>query len=290
MGNQCCAPSTRQATPNPISTNGDAAAAPAPPPFKVLRSEWFASLDKDKQQPRVRAAVAGKSTELDLSDAGITHIPGGVFSTLTVLTTLHLGGCTSLTALPESLGQLRALTKLDLRYCTSLSAESRKRGKRLPKRNRRIRDGRALRFPMTTHDFAATVLFGSMLRPRRPSGDGADVAAGGATTTAAASASDGQADASLVRVLGAFPDCVLSKLNSHGPAFASNTKRLIADFCGVSFYGEGFARWVAEIDRQLLRQDQGQQQGQRGAQFNFARRAHGYHGPPALFERTGGPW
>ena len=199
--------------------------------------------------------------------------------------------CRSLTALPESLGQLRALTTLDLDDCTSLSAESRKRGERLPKRNERIRDGRALRFPMTTHDFAATVLFGSMLRRPRPSGDGGDAGGGaGTATTVGASASDGQADASLVRVLGAFPDCVLSKLNSHGPAFASNTKRLIADFCGVSFYGEGFARWVAEIDRQLLRQDQGQQQGQRGAQFNFARRAHGYHGPPALFERTGGPW
>ena len=108
-------------------------------------------------------------------------------------------------------------------------------------------------FPMTTHDFAATALFGSMLRrPRHPSGDGADVAAGagGTATTAAASASDGQADASLVRVLGAFPDCVLSKLNSDGPAFASVMKRLIADYCGV-FYEAAFTGWVAEVGEEL---------------------------------------
>ena len=106
---------------------------------------------------------------------------------------------------------------------------------------------------MTTHDFAATVLFGSMLRRPRPSGDGADTTdggGGGGATTAAASASDGQADASLVRVLGAFPDCVLSKLNSDGPAFASIMKRLIADYCGVS-YEAAFAGWVADVGEEV---------------------------------------
>jgi hypothetical protein len=191
--------------------------------------------------------AAGKGTkQLHLSDQRITPIPEGVFPTLTVLTTLNLYRCDSLATLPESLGQLRALTtlylgngrsltaespgqlraltELYLGGCTRLSVESLNRVECLLKRNQQIRDGihdgRALRFPMTTHDFAATALFGSMLRrPRHPSGDGADVAAGagGTATTAAASASDGQADASLVRVLGAFPDCVLSKLNSDGP-------------------------------------------------------------------------
>ena len=73
---------------------------------------WFASLDEDDRQTSVRAAVAGEIAELDLSCSRITHIPEGVFSTLTVLTTLNMDGCESLTALPESLGQLRALTKL----------------------------------------------------------------------------------------------------------------------------------------------------------------------------------
>ena len=50
-----------------------------------------------------------------------------------------------------------------------------------------------------------------------------------------------------MRVLGAFPDCVLSKLNSDGPAFASMMKRLIADYCGVS-YEAAFAGWVAEFE------------------------------------------
>ena len=104
---------------------------------------------------------------------------------------------------------------------------------------------------MTTHDFAATVLFGSMLRRPRPSGDGGDAGGGaGTATTVGASASDGQADASLVRVLGAFPDCVLSKLNSDGPAFASMMKRLIADYCGVS-YEAAFAGWVAEVGEEV---------------------------------------
>ena len=101
-------------------------------------------------------------------------------------------------------------------------------------------------FPTTTHDFAATALFGSMLRRPRPS----DVAGGDGAATTAASALGGQADASLVRVLGAFPDCVLSKLNSDGPAFASVMKRLIADYCGV-FYEAAFTGWVAEVGEEL---------------------------------------
>ena len=95
--------------------------ATEPPPFDVLGSEWFASLKRDKQTS-VRAAVAGESTELDLSLSRMTRIPEGVFSTLTVLTTLDLAWCASLTALPESLGQLRALTTLYLGGCTSLTA------------------------------------------------------------------------------------------------------------------------------------------------------------------------
>ena len=87
-----------------------------------------------------------------------------------------------------------------------------------------------------------------MLRRPRPSGDGGDAGGGaGTATTVGASASDGQADASLVRVLGVFPDCVLSKLNSDGPAFASIMKRLIADYCGVS-YEAAFAEWVADLE------------------------------------------
>ena len=169
------------------------------PFWSLYEALWFASLDRN-EKASVRAALAGESTELDLPCSRMTRIPEGVFSTLTVLTkldlinctsltalpeslgqlwvltTLDLIDCTSLTALPKSLGQLRALTTLNLDRCDSVAAESIKRGERLRKRNQRIRDGRALRFPMTTHDFAATVLFGSMLRRPRPSGDGGDAA------------------------------------------------------------------------------------------------------------------
>ena len=61
----------------------------------------------------MRAAVAGESTELELALSRMTRIPEGVFSTLTVLTKLYLGYCASLTALPESMGQLVALQELD---------------------------------------------------------------------------------------------------------------------------------------------------------------------------------
>ena len=276
-------------------------AGPSSAPFDVLSSEWFASLDEDDRQTSVRAAVAGESTELDLSRSRMTHIPEGVFSTLTVLTTLHLGGCTSLTALPESLGQLRALTtlnlgnctslaalpesigqlralttlnlryctsltalpesigqlraltKLNLSYCRSLAAESIKRGERLRKRNQRIRDGRPQRFPMATHAFAASVLFGSMIR-ERPCATGAGNGDGGGGTVAAVevvvpAGSEGEGGARphpLLRSLGAFPDCILSKLNSHGPHHASFMKKRIADYCGVA-YKEAFDEWVEEI-------------------------------------------
>ena len=106
--------------------------------------------------------VEGKSTELDLSSSKFTHIPGGVVETWKTLTTLKLNSCSSLAALPESIGQLRALTALYLDDCTSLADESRQRGDRLVQRNTQIRDGRPQRFLMATHAFAASVLFGSM--------------------------------------------------------------------------------------------------------------------------------
>ena len=67
--------------------------------------EWFAGLEKEKKA-KVRKAVAGKSTELDLRRSKFTQIPHGVFVAFQGLTTLDLDGCESLAALPESLGQL----------------------------------------------------------------------------------------------------------------------------------------------------------------------------------------
>ena len=81
---------------------------------------------------------------------------------LQALTWLYLRWCSSLAALPESIGQLQALTTLNLNGGFSLADESRERWNFLEKRNMRIFNDRALRFPITTHVFKATVLFGSM--------------------------------------------------------------------------------------------------------------------------------
>ena len=70
----------------------------------------------------MQKVVEGKSTELDLSYSKFTHIPGGVVATWKALTKLRLRNCSSLAALPESIGQVRALTTLDLDYCRSLAA------------------------------------------------------------------------------------------------------------------------------------------------------------------------
>ena len=51
-------------------------------------------------------------------------------------------------------------------------------------------------------------------------------------------------------VFGAFPDCILSKLNSDGPHHAAVLKRRIADYCGVA-YKAVEVEWVADIARQV---------------------------------------
>ena len=167
---------------------------------------------------------------------------------LRALTELYLSDCSSLAALPKSLSQLQALTTLDLRGCNNLARESFTRVDLVLKRNTRIRDrirdGRALRFPMTIDAFKATVLFGSL----RPLPTGAGGAGGGASD-----ANDAPPPANVPNVtpvLGAFPDCILSRLNEHGQHFASNAKRLIADYCGVS-YKAAEVEWVADIARQV---------------------------------------
>ena len=150
------------------SSSSSSLSSPPSPPFATdaASSEWFASLDREKQE-RVQKVVEGKSTELDLSYSKFTHIPGGVVETWKALTWLNLDGCESLAALPESLGQLQALTKLDLGGCSSLADESKDLARRLLQCNEKIRDGPSgspERFHMTTYDFAATILSGSLPR------------------------------------------------------------------------------------------------------------------------------
>ena len=90
-------------------------------------SQWFAAL-RDDQKAKVIKAVTGESNDFSLRDgtagqnSNITHLPHHFFNESRGLTELNLECCTSLAALPESLGQLQALTKLNLGDCSSLAA------------------------------------------------------------------------------------------------------------------------------------------------------------------------
>ena len=163
-------------------------------PFKAENddewSQWFDALHEYHKAEVIRA-VTGASNEFSLEESNITHLPHRFFNEsrgltkldlldcsslaalpdslgqLQALTMLDLEGCSSLAALPESLGQLQALTTLDLGGCSSLADESKDLARRLLQCNKKIRDGPSgspERFHMTTYDFAATILFGSSSR------------------------------------------------------------------------------------------------------------------------------
>ena len=83
-------------------------------------SQWFAAL-RDDHKAKVIKAVTGESNELSLQNSNVTHFPHRFFNESRGLTTLKLY-CSSLAALPESLGQMQALTKLKLYRCSSLTA------------------------------------------------------------------------------------------------------------------------------------------------------------------------
>ena len=74
---------------------------PGQSPFSdAACKEWFEALEDERKKAKVRKAVAGGSTELDLRNSIFTHIPHGVFAAFHGLTTLNLFNCKSLTALP----------------------------------------------------------------------------------------------------------------------------------------------------------------------------------------------
>ncbi len=146
---------------------------------------------------------------------------------LQALTGLLLFNCSALAALPESLGQLQALTTLYLYGCSSLEDESKDLARRLEQCNKKIRDGPTKspeRFHMTTYAFAATILFGSSSRYG---------AADGPPRHRQRAASNDK--------------CILSKINELGEdGGASDFKKNMADFCGVSFKG-AFEGWAHEL-------------------------------------------
>ena len=78
-------------------------------------SQWFAALH-DGHKAKAIKAVTGESNEFSLRDgatgqnSNITHLPHRFFNESRGLTELNLRSCSSLAALPESLGHLQALT------------------------------------------------------------------------------------------------------------------------------------------------------------------------------------
>ena len=62
----------------------------------------------------------GRVTKLFLRMPKLTALPDAI-GELKALTTLYLGGCASLAALPATIGELGALTELDLTGCSSLT-------------------------------------------------------------------------------------------------------------------------------------------------------------------------
>ena len=105
----------------------------------------------------------------------------------------------------------------------------------------RIFNDRALRFPINTHVFKATVLFGSMK------------ASNGMTNAAPSAASDSVPCSS--PVLGGFSECIqASSAAMSRTSLPSPIWRLIADYSGVS-YKAAFQMWVTEIERKIKEED-----------------------------------
>ena len=160
------------------------------------------------------------------------------------MTELDLYGCESLAALPESLGQLQALTGLHLQICSSLADESKDLARRLLQCNEKIRDGPSgspERFHMTTYDFAATILFGSSSRY------GAGAAAASGQVGGGNDEAENDSPPRRRPRAAASEGCILGKINELGEdGGASDFKKNMADFCGVSFKG-AFEGWAQEL-------------------------------------------
>ena len=224
-------------------------------------SQWFAAL-RDDQKAKVIKAVTGESNDFSLRDgtagqnSNITHLPHRFFNESRGLTKLNLYKCTSLAALPESFGQLQALTELNLGGCSSLADESKDLARRLLQCNEKIRDGPSgspERFHMTTYDFAATILFGSSSRygagAAAASGQvgGGDGGGGGGGVGSANDEAENDGPPRRRPRAAASEGCILGKINELGEdGGASDFKKNMADFCGVSFKG-AFEGWAQEL-------------------------------------------
>ena len=231
-------------------------------PFKAENddewSQWFDALH-EYHKAKVIKAVTGQSNECSLQDSNITHLPHRFFNESRGLTKLNLHKCTSLAALPESLGQLQALTNLSLYGCSSLADESKDLARRLLQCNEKIRDGPSgspERFHMTTYDFAATILFGSSSRygagAAAASGQAGEMAGGGGGgggggVSGANDEAENDGPPRRRPRAAASEGCILGKINELGEdGGASDFKKNMADFCGVSFKG-AFEGWAQEL-------------------------------------------
>ena len=97
---------------------------------------------------------------------------------------------------------------------------------------------------MTTYDFAATILYGSSSRY----GAGAAAASGLASCGGLGEVGGGVGGPPrLCQRVAAVEKCILSKINELGEdGGASEFKKNMADFCGVSYKG-AFETWAQEL-------------------------------------------
>ena len=94
---------------------------------------------------------------------------------------------------------------------------------------------------MTTYDFAATILFGSSSRY------GAGAAAASGQVGGGNDEAENDSPPRRRPRAAASEGCILGKINELGEdGGASDFKKNMADFCGVSFKG-AFERWAQEL-------------------------------------------
>lgn len=89
---------------------------------EVTETTWFKSLQVVHKK-LIQDVIKNKDKErsLELQDEEFKTIPEEIFTEMVSLTSLNLISCSSLSTLPESIGQLTSLTELELPLCTNLS-------------------------------------------------------------------------------------------------------------------------------------------------------------------------
>ncbi|KAH8045314.1 hypothetical protein JL720_16729 [Aureococcus anophagefferens] len=138
---------------SPSDVDGLSGAAPDAAPAAALAAAPTLSFGAAAPAQPGRGLRPGRR---GASRADLTALPVAAIGRLAELTTLHLGGCVNLTALPQTIGRLVALTTLNLRDCISLTALPQTIGRLAALTALDLRDSRSLTaLPQTIGRLAA---------------------------------------------------------------------------------------------------------------------------------------